>query len=123
MGLSMGIVYVPSLALIRHHFRTHHRALALGIATTGSAIGGAIYPIMLNNSINQKGNTFGTGGTPRTFRHAIKENAALNAGLLFLANLLILTRNIRVIDRKSDTRMRESLKFLREPVYLLTCIG
>lgn len=39
-----GLVYVPAISIVTHRFSTQP-ALALGIAATGSAIGGIIWPI------------------------------------------------------------------------------
>ena len=45
IGLGNGCLYVPSLALVSTAFTTK-RALAIGIATSGSSVGGVIYPII-----------------------------------------------------------------------------
>ncbi|KZT12246.1 MFS general substrate transporter [Laetiporus sulphureus 93-53] len=44
-GLGIGMVFYPSLSAIATHFK-RYRATAIGIAMTGSGIGGVIYPIM-----------------------------------------------------------------------------
>ncbi|KAI0466780.1 major facilitator superfamily domain-containing protein [Xylaria cf. heliscus] len=44
IGIGGGLVYVPAISIVTHHFSTRP-ALALGLAATGSAIGGIIWPI------------------------------------------------------------------------------
>ncbi|GBE85455.1 Aspyridones efflux protein [Sparassis crispa] len=46
-GLGVGMLFYPSLSAVSTHF-TKHRATAIGIATTGSGVGGVVYPIMLH---------------------------------------------------------------------------
>ncbi|KZT33305.1 MFS general substrate transporter [Sistotremastrum suecicum HHB10207 ss-3] len=117
MGLSMGIMYVPSLRILSHYF-TRRRAFATGVALTGSFIGGVVYPIMINNLINSGGKHFDGGGTPATFRLGIKLNAALNSGLLVLANLLM-----RQPTEPSKTTKLNAKEFLKEPDYILMILG
>jgi MFS family permease len=45
LGLCLGFLYVPSIALIPLYFKTW-RGIALGLATAGGAFGGVIYPII-----------------------------------------------------------------------------
>ncbi|MCJ1377050.1 hypothetical protein MMC17_000140 [Xylographa soralifera] len=44
IGLGSGCLFVPSIAIVATYF-TKRRALATGIATAGSSLGGIIYPI------------------------------------------------------------------------------
>lgn len=50
MGIGMGFLYIPSIALISRSF-THKRGLALGIATSGAPAGGIIYTVMFDRLI------------------------------------------------------------------------
>ncbi|KAI0480016.1 major facilitator superfamily domain-containing protein [Xylaria cf. heliscus] len=45
MGVGFGCVYLPAPAIVSQYFHTR-AALAMGAASTGSAIGGIIYPII-----------------------------------------------------------------------------
>lgn len=47
VGLGSGLTYIPSLAIIASYFSTK-RAFALGVAASGSALGGIIYPIVFH---------------------------------------------------------------------------
>ncbi|KAI0155203.1 MFS general substrate transporter [Xylariaceae sp. FL1272] len=44
LGLGSGLVYVPSISAVSNDFTTH-RALAIGVAASGAAFGGVIWPI------------------------------------------------------------------------------
>ncbi|QRV99536.1 transporter MCH4 [Ceratobasidium sp. AG-Ba] len=52
LGLSQGLLFLPSVGVISHHFKKR-RSLAMGIVLTGSSCGGIIFPVMLNNIIKQ----------------------------------------------------------------------
>jgi MFS family permease len=45
IGLGNGCLFVPSVAILPQYFTTH-KALANGIAASGSSIGGVIYPVV-----------------------------------------------------------------------------
>ncbi|KZT33308.1 MFS general substrate transporter [Sistotremastrum suecicum HHB10207 ss-3] len=120
MGLAMGGMAVPSLAIVGHHYPKRHRSLALGIVTTGAAFGGIVYPIMLNNLINPRRSTFGSGGTPETFRSAVEISAGFSAGLLLLAN--VFQREKRPLEEHTKTHLHIIL-LLKEPKYLMLCVG
>ncbi|KAL2021640.1 hypothetical protein VTK56DRAFT_6993 [Thermocarpiscus australiensis] len=47
MGLGMGLTFLPSTAILGQYF-SKHRALALGLASVGSPIAGAVFPIMFS---------------------------------------------------------------------------
>ena len=53
-GLGGGIIFTPSLGVIGQYF-DRKRALAMGIATTGNALGGTIYPIMIQQLLPRLG--------------------------------------------------------------------
>ncbi|KZT33310.1 MFS general substrate transporter [Sistotremastrum suecicum HHB10207 ss-3] len=122
MGIAMGAMYASTIGILIRHFRTYHRALAIGIASTGAAIGGVIYPIMLNNSIH-RGDALVSGGTVDTFPGAIRQNAVLNTGMLVLANLLIRVRYSQADRGNFRSRFADMMRFLKEPTYVFTCIG
>ncbi|CAD6450507.1 6dde2068-41d6-464d-8dad-072732efd642 [Sclerotinia trifoliorum] len=45
MGLGFGLLYLPAPAIVSQFFHVR-RAIAVGISSTGSALGGVIYPIV-----------------------------------------------------------------------------
>ncbi|KAI0050386.1 MFS general substrate transporter [Auriscalpium vulgare] len=49
-GIACGIIYGPATAVVAHWF-ARRRSTALGIATTGSSIGGTVFPIMFRNLV------------------------------------------------------------------------
>ncbi|EGO00981.1 hypothetical protein SERLA73DRAFT_105481 [Serpula lacrymans var. lacrymans S7.3] len=82
MGIGQGLLYVPSLSIVAHHFK-RRRALATGIVVSGASAGGIIFPIMLNILFAESGIGFANG---------VRASAALVAGLLFIAKFLMKTR-------------------------------
>ncbi|GAB7355508.1 hypothetical protein MBLNU459_g5997t1 [Dothideomycetes sp. NU459] len=57
-GLTNGLAYAPAIAIIGQYFHKK-RALAMGIASSGSSLGGVIFPIMLNRLFNHSSVGFG----------------------------------------------------------------
>ncbi|WAO97371.1 Hypothetical protein NCS54_01509600 [Fusarium falciforme] len=53
-GICMGLLYIPSVAMIPLYF-TSHRGLALGCATAGGSFGGVIYPVVVRGLLNTGG--------------------------------------------------------------------
>ncbi|KAL8827911.1 MAG: hypothetical protein Q9191_002900 [Dirinaria sp. TL-2023a] len=53
-GLGSGATFIPSVTVVGTYFSAH-RSLAIGIATTGSSVGGIIYPIVLRRLIAEIG--------------------------------------------------------------------
>ncbi|KAF1814751.1 MFS general substrate transporter [Eremomyces bilateralis CBS 781.70] len=54
VGLGMGCLFVPSVAILSTYFTTK-LAFAMGLAASGSSFGGIIYPILLNKLIPKLG--------------------------------------------------------------------
>ncbi|KAK2009317.1 MFS general substrate transporter [Colletotrichum eremochloae] len=54
VGLGAGCLYIPSVAIIPQYFSAR-RALATGIATTGSGFGGVIYPLIVQGLLQRVG--------------------------------------------------------------------
>ncbi len=70
-GIGMGLMFLPSVSVPAHYFRKR-RSLAMGVViagpplclyfssaliifSSGSSLGGCVYPIMLNNIIERAG--------------------------------------------------------------------
>ncbi|KAL3422498.1 riboflavin transporter [Phlyctema vagabunda] len=79
-GLGSALIFSPSLAIIRHYFMARQGA-ATGIAATGGAIGGIIFPLMLQYLIPSIG-----------FNIATKAIGAITAFLCILSNIFIRPR-------------------------------
>lgn len=77
IGLGIGLLFLPSISILSQYF-FKRRALAIGIAVTGSSIGGIVLPIMLNNLIESHG-----------FKKAVQYTGYLLLGCLILANALM----------------------------------
>ena len=54
VGIGAGLLFVPTVSLIPTYFSTYI-GLAIGIASSGSSLGGVIYPIVLYRLISQVG--------------------------------------------------------------------
>ncbi|OCK73131.1 monocarboxylate permease-like protein, mch4 [Lepidopterella palustris CBS 459.81] len=54
VGIGAGLLFVPTVSLLPTYFNTH-LGLAVGIASSGSSLGGVIYPIVLYRLIGQIG--------------------------------------------------------------------
>lgn len=50
VGIGNGMVFIPSIQIVGTYFSTR-RSTAMGVAATGSSIGGIIYPILLKRLI------------------------------------------------------------------------
>ncbi|KAF7320498.1 Monocarboxylate permease-like protein [Mycena chlorophos] len=57
-GLGVGMLFYPSLSSVATYF-SRYRATALGIAASGSSLGGVMYPIMLQRLFEQYGFAWG----------------------------------------------------------------
>lgn len=82
-GLGLGILFLPTISVISHHFRKY-RAIAMGIVFSGSSAGGIVFPIMLNKLF----------AGPLGFANGVRATVGLIAGTLIVGNLLVRTRHI-----------------------------
>ncbi|KAG1902716.1 MFS general substrate transporter [Suillus fuscotomentosus] len=80
-GIAVGLLHVPGLAVVSHHFR-QKRTLVMTFVTLGSSSGSLVYPIMLNNLLN------GHLG----FANGVRASAGLTSMLLLIACLCVRTR-------------------------------
>ncbi|KAF8810257.1 MFS general substrate transporter [Phlegmacium glaucopus] len=111
IGIAVGVMYIPALGIISHYFE-RRRALATGIATTGSAFGGAIHPIMLNALFHG----------PVGFNSGVKISAGMIAGLLVISLLLMKPRYPQ--NRKKAVSILHSFRvFLRDLPYVIMILG
>ncbi|KAI1179216.1 major facilitator superfamily domain-containing protein [Nemania sp. FL0916] len=54
MGIGAGLLFTPTVSLLPTYF-SHRIGLAVGLASSGSSLGGVIYPIVLSKLIGQIG--------------------------------------------------------------------
>ncbi|KAG1843891.1 major facilitator superfamily domain-containing protein [Suillus subluteus] len=81
LGIASGLMYIPSIAVISHHFR-RRRTLVMTFVATGSSLGAIIHPIMLNHLLNG----------PLGFAHGVRASAGLISSFLLTACLCMRTR-------------------------------
>ncbi|KAK0224155.1 major facilitator superfamily domain-containing protein [Armillaria fumosa] len=110
-GLAIGIMYIPGIAVVSHYFQ-RRRTFAMGIATSGSGLGGTVQPIMLNRLF------YGRVG----FNNGVRISAAFNAGVLIIALLLMRTR-LPSTPRKDGSTLSHMRTFFREGPYIATVVG
>ncbi|KAI0057044.1 MFS general substrate transporter [Artomyces pyxidatus] len=110
MGIGAGLVYIPCLAVQAEHWRVR-RSLALGAVTTGVAVGGIVFPIMLNQLFHSSvGYAWG-----------IRASAFLVMGMLAVSNCLMTSYPRRHASEDSSTDFGALLKDV--PYMLLSVAG
>ncbi|EIM82299.1 MFS general substrate transporter [Stereum hirsutum FP-91666 SS1] len=109
MGIGAGLLYSPAVAVQAHHWRKH-RSLAIGIAFSGAALGGVIFPIMLNRLFH------GSVG----FRWGVRASGFLVLALLIPGIFLMTTNPLMDGTNKPKPEM---IGILTDVPYLAACIG
>ncbi|KAJ7359414.1 MFS general substrate transporter [Mycena albidolilacea] len=80
MGIGLGLTFVPACGISSHHF-AKRRALATGIAHSGTSAGATIFPIMINHLIPKVG-----------FAAAVRASGYVVLGCLVIGNAMMRTR-------------------------------
>ncbi|KAJ7892922.1 MFS general substrate transporter [Mycena olivaceomarginata] len=80
MGIGLGLTFVPACGISSHHF-AKRRALATGIALSGTSAGGTVFPIMINHLIPKVG-----------FGGAVRASGYVVLGCVVVGNALMRTR-------------------------------
>ncbi|KAL7950542.1 major facilitator superfamily domain-containing protein [Trichoderma barbatum] len=106
VGIGAGFLFVPSVALLPQYFK-NRRALANGIAASGSSIGGVLFPIMFHQLEGKIGFPWAT----RTI------------GLLSLATCAISIGIMRVRFQTQEKRALLQLSAFKEAQYSLFCVA
>ncbi|GIJ86484.1 hypothetical protein Asppvi_005373 [Aspergillus pseudoviridinutans] len=106
MGLGCGLMFCPVLSLMPSYF-ARHQSLAVGLAATGSATGGLIFPVVVERLLPRV-------GFPWTVR---------TLGFLTFAMLLVSFVQLkqRVPPRRSGPLVDWTA--FRDPVYLFFAVG
>ncbi|PPQ91164.1 hypothetical protein CVT25_003141 [Psilocybe cyanescens] len=107
LGIASGLTYTLSFALIGHYY-SKRRSLAVGIVSSGSAIGAIFHPILVNHLIN------GRIG----FHNGVRISASINVTLLIIATCIMKTR---LSPKKNQTF--PILQWSREPPYCAILFG
>lgn len=102
-GLSTSLIFTPSVAAIGHYFMVR-RGFATGIATTGGAIGGITFPLMLEALIPKVG-----------FQWSTRILGFLFVVFCTVACLLIKTR----LPPATSASAKPDFKILRDPAFAL----
>ena len=106
IGIGCGCLFVPGVAILSTYFNTR-LAFAVGMAASGSSLGGVIYPIVFHRLQPQ----IGFGWTTRVL------------GFIMLATLIIPNTVIKVRVLPASKRKLFDAKALTEPAYLLFVLG
>lgn len=60
IGVCSGLIFAPALSVVGHYF-SKKRALAMALASTGSPVGGVIYPVVMTNFLQNPSLGFAWG--------------------------------------------------------------
>lgn len=102
VGIGAGMSFIPSVAIVGTYFSTR-RSTALGLAATGSSVGGIIYPVVLRRLIIQIGLPW-----------AIRVMAFIMLGTLLIS---VAVMKPRLPPRKSGPLI--NIESLRDTVFVL----
>lgn len=108
-GLGMGLLLVPSTAIVPTYFK-EHRAFAVGMANTGASIGGITYPIVTRRLIAAVG-----------FNWAVRAIALLVLVTTVIGALLLAQRP--ELTKAPGKRILWNLQCLTEISYALFATG
>ncbi|KAG8216309.1 MFS general substrate transporter [Butyriboletus roseoflavus] len=112
-GIGQGLMYVPSFAILSHHFK-RRRTTMMSIVSSGVALGGIANTIMLNKLFNG----------PIGFRMGVRISATFITVLLFLSCTLMRTRYNAVRPAATSIHFwKATKKCFTEIPSLLTIIG
>ncbi|KAF2687120.1 MFS general substrate transporter [Lentithecium fluviatile CBS 122367] len=106
IGIGTGCLFVPSVAILSTYFTTKF-AFAVGLAASGSSLGGVIYPIVFHKLLPQ----IGFAWTTRVI------------GFIILGTMVIPNACMRVRVLPAKTRSLLDLPAFKIPTYALTVFG
>jgi len=105
-GLSLSALFSPCFPCVNHWF-FKHRGLALGVVTSGSSVGGVIWPIAIDHLITNVG-----------FGWALRICGFIGLGLTIGAAMMIRGR----LPPRTGTEFF-AFDLFRSPAYTIFCIG
>ncbi|TVY31135.1 Riboflavin transporter [Lachnellula hyalina] len=106
-GVGSALLFSPSIAIVGHYFNKR-RGTATGIATTGGAFGGIVYPLILQVLIPKIG-----------FSWTTKVIAGISLMLCLFANIFIKGR----LPPSPDANARPDIRILARPAFATTVLG
>lgn len=105
-GFSLSALFSPSFACINHWF-FRRRGVALGIVTSGSSVGGVVWPIAMDHLITKVG-----------FGWALRITGFIALVLTLVATSMVKGR----LPKKTGSEFF-AFKLYRRPAYAIFCIG
>ncbi|OJD30000.1 mfs monocarboxylate transporter [Diplodia corticola] len=112
-GLSMSFVMFPAIAIISKNFHKN-RGLALGITIGGSSIGGLIWPIVLDELLNQDAVSFGW---------TLRIVAFIMLPLLLLSCLFVRPSQPMPSPKVQSEKPKTDLSIAKNPAFIILCTG
>lgn len=109
MSIGIGMVYMPSSSVTAQHFHKR-RALAMGIITTGGAIGGFFFSRILSQFLDPKSDI--------GFDWGIRIVAFISLGVLVIANMLMRTNYPMKKPDEVVPTMGQMVPTLKQPVWI-----
>ncbi len=114
IGLGSGILYTPSIAVVAATFGPRYRALAVCFATSGTAVGGILYPIIFVRLLP----TLGFGWATRVL-------GFVTLTALLIALPIIVPKASESTSPAQHRAARSLMEFtaLKEPVFAVFCLA
>lgn len=106
-GVGSALLFSPSIAIVGHYFN-RRRGHATGIAATGGAVGGVVFPLVLQSLITRIGFAWATG--------VVSANCFM---LCILANFCIRGR----LQRAEKASSLPDFRILRHRAFSITVLG
>jgi MFS family permease len=107
-GIGNGLQFCPTVALLSTYF-SRHRSIAIGIAASGSSLGGLVYPSIVRSLLPRLG-----------FAWTVRVCGFVMLAVGLIAGLGLRTRR-DLPPRKTGPLLE--LRAFREPTYALFCAG
>ncbi|TVY12760.1 Riboflavin transporter MCH5 [Lachnellula arida] len=106
-GVGSALLFSPSIAIVGHYFN-ERRGTATGIATTGGAFGGIVYPLILQVLTPKIG-----------FAWSTKVIAGISLMLCIFANIFIKRR----LPPSPNANARPDIRILARPAFAIAVLG
>ncbi|KAK7012405.1 major facilitator superfamily domain-containing protein [Favolaschia claudopus] len=111
MGVFPALIFLPSFAIVSHHFR-RRRVIAMGIVTSGAAWGGVIFPVMPNQL-----------GKRTKLTTGIRVSGGMIGAMLLFANLTMKTRPAARLSKTGESPSPNWKSIFTDRGYLASLLG